>query len=259
MQEKYRFIDIEIKERVAWVYLDRPPVNALTSEMAGELGAAMTELGTRQDVWVVIVTGKGKCFMAGVNVHDFLDLDQKTGEKYIRAIQSAYLKVSEVDRPVIAAVNGPALGAGLGLAIACDLRVASSTATFAMPEVTMGVLPGYSSIRMPRIIPMGLAKELLFTGAVLSAEEALRIGLLNRVVNPGEELSAAGEMARQILKQAPLAVRLTKQAMEEGLDDTFAEALEKAAQRFGLCCTTQDQKEGPRAFLEKRTPKFTAQ
>ncbi|MFC1857013.1 enoyl-CoA hydratase/isomerase family protein [Thermodesulfobacteriota bacterium] len=257
MQEKYRFIDIKIEERLAYVYIDRPPVNALTSEMAGELEAVMTGLGALEDVWVVIVTGKGKCFMAGVNVHDFLDLDRKAGEKYIRAIQAAYRKVSELDRPVIAAVNGPALGAGLGLAIACDLRVASSTATFAMPEVTMGVLPGYSSIRMPQIIPMGFAKELLFTGAALSADEALRIGLVNRVVNTGEVLAAAEEMARQILQQAPIAVRYTKQAMEEGLDDTFSDALDKAAERFGLCCTTQDQKEGPRAFLEKRTPNFT--
>ena len=123
----------------------------------------------------------------------------------------------------------------------------------------MGVLPAYSSIRMPQIIPMGFAKELLYTAATLSAEEAQRIGLVNRVVNPGEEIAAAEEMARQIMKQAPRAVRFTKQAMEEGLEDTFAEALDKAAGRFGRCCMTQDQKEGPRAFLEKRKAKFTGQ
>jgi len=259
MQTNYRFIDIKIEEHLAWVYLDRPPVNALTPEMAMELGVVMDELGARNEVWVVIISGKGKCFMAGVDVNDFLDLDQKKGEKYIRGIQSTYLKVSELDRPVIAAVNGPALGAGLGLAAACDLRVASSKATFAMPEVRMGVLPAYSSVRIPQIIPLGFAKELLFSGATISAEEAYRIGLVNRIAEPGESLSVAEEMARQILKQAPLAVRHTKQAMEEGFDLTFTEALDKTAKRFGLCCTTRDQKEGPRAFFEKRTPKFTGQ
>lgn len=259
MQENYRFMNIKIEEHLAWIYLDRPPVNALTSEMAVELGAVMDELATWDEVWVVIISGRGKCFMAGVDVNDFLDLDQKNGEKYIRGIQSAYLKVMELDRPVIAAVNGPALGAGLGLALACDLRVASAKATFAMPEVHMGVLPAYSSLRMPQIIPQGLAKELLYTGVTISVEEAFRMGLVNRVEEPGKELSAAEEMAGQILKQAPLAVRHTKQAVEEGLNLTFTEALNKTAKRFGLCCTTQDQKEGPRAFLEKRTPKFTGQ
>jgi enoyl-CoA hydratase len=112
---------------------------------------------------------------------------------------------------------------------------------------------------MPQIIPLGLAKELLYTGATISAEEAFRIGLVNRVAEPGKELSVAEEMARQILKKAPLAVRHTKQAVEEGLNLTFTEALNKTAKRFGLCCTTRDQQEGPRAFLEKRTPQFTGQ
>jgi enoyl-CoA hydratase len=259
MQTNYRFINLKIENHLAWIHLDRPPVNALTSEMAVELSAVMEELGAWDEVWVVIISGRGKCFMAGVDVNDFLDLDQKKGEKYIRGIQSAYLKIMELDRPVIAAVNGPALGAGLGLTLSCDLRVASAKATFAMPEVRMGVLPAYSSLRMPQIIPLGLAKELLYTGATISAEEAFRIGLVNRVAEPGKELSVAEEMARQILKQAPLAVRHTKQAVEEGLNLTFTEALNKTAKRFGLCCTTRDQQEGPRAFLEKRTPQFTGQ
>lgn len=253
---KRRYVSFTVDNSLAWVFLDRPPVNAIHPEMADELGETMDELAGLEEVWAIVITGKGRCFMGGADIRYFLDLDQESGEAYIRHIQNAYLKVGEVDRPVIAAVNGPAIGAGCGLAAACDLRIASSRATFCMPEAGFGILPAYSSIRLPQIIPEGIAKELLFTGKTIDAYEALRIGLVNRVVEPGQEIKAAEDMARQIIEQAPLAIRHTKKAMNEGREVLFAEALDRAARRFGTCCTTQDQKEGPRAFLEKRRPEF---
>jgi len=253
---KGRYVSFTLDNNLAWVFLDRPPLNAIHPDMADELGEIMSELAKLEEVWVVIITGKGRCFMGGADIRYFLDLDQKRGEEYIRHIQRAYLKVGELNRPVIAAVNGPAIGAGCGLAAACDLRIASSRATFSMPEVGFGILPAYSSIRLPQIIPEGIAKELLFTGKTINADEALRIGLVNQVVETGQELKAAEDMAQQIIMQAPLAVRHTKEAIKEGYELSFTEVLDRAAHRFGICCTTEDQKEGPRAFLEKRRPEF---
>ena len=256
MGEKGKSVYFSIEDHLAWIFLDKPPVNAIDPDMVEELGKVLDELTGDERVWAVIFTGKGRCFMGGADIRYFLDLDRVGGEQYIRELQRVYAKVGNLNRPVVAAINGPAIGAGCGLAAACDLRVASKRAVFSMPEVGFGILPAYSSIRLPQIIPEGLAKELLFTGKTIDAGEAWRIGLVNQVVEEGKELEAAKQLACQIIDKAPLAVRHTKEAIKDGQELPFEEALERAARRFGVCCTTEDQKEGPRAFFEKRRPNF---
>ncbi len=251
-------IDVTREERLAVVKITRPPVNALNREVMDALEAAFDELAKDETIGAVIVTGAGeKAFVAGADITEFPNLNSANGEKLSRRGQAVFQKIADFPAPVIAAVNGFALGGGLELALACDIRVVSENARVGLPEVTLGIFPGYAGTqRLPRIIPAGKAKELIFTGAMIEAAEAYRVGIADHLTAPGEALNKAREVAFQILKAGPIAVRLAKQAVNKGLDQTLEAGQKTEALFFAELCDTEDQKEGAKAFMEKRPPDF---
>lgn len=246
------------EDRLALVTIDHPPVNALNRQVMNELEEVFTDLGTDGSVGAVIVTGAGeKAFVAGADISEFPALSSANGEKLSRRGQFIFQLIADFPAPVIAAVNGFALGGGLELALACDIRVLAENAKIGVPEVTLGIFPGYGATqRLPRFIADGKAKELIFTGEMIDAAEAYRIGIADHLTAPGESLAKAREIAAKILKRAPVAVRLAKQAVNKGLEQTLTEGQKTEAFLFGKLCDTADQKEGARAFLEKRKPEF---
>lgn len=251
-------VQITREDRLAIVTINRPPVNALNQEVLNDLEVAFDELAEDQSVGAVIVTGGGeKAFVAGADIAEFPKLNSANGEKLSRRGQLVFQKIADFPAPVIAAVNGFALGGGMELALACDIRVVAENARVGLPEVTLGIFPGYAGTqRLPRIIAAGKAKELIFTGAMIDAAEAYRIGIADHLTPAGEALNKAREVAEKILKVGPVAVRLAKQAVNKGFDQTLEEGQKTEAALFAQLCDTEDQKEGAMAFLEKRPPAF---
>jgi len=251
-------IQVTREERLAILTITRPPVNALNHEVMDALEAAFEKLSADETVGAVIVTGAGeKAFVAGADITEFPNLNSANGEKLSRRGQAVFQKIADFPAPVIAAVNGFALGGGLELALACDIRVIAENAKVGLPEVTLGIFPGYAGTqRLPRIIPAGKAKELIFTGAMIDAAEAHRVGIADHLAAAGEALNTAREVAAKILKVGPVAVRLAKKAVNEGLDQTLEEGQKTEAALFAELCDTEDQKEGAKAFMEKRPPQF---
>ena len=251
-------IQVTREDRLAVVKIIRPPVNALNRDVMDALEATFDELVKDETVGAVIVTGAGeKAFVAGADITEFPNLNSANGEKLSRRGQAVFQKIADFPAPVIAAVNGFALGGGLELALACDIRVVAENARVGLPEVTLGIFPGYAGTqRLPRVISAGKAKELIFTGAMIEAAEAYRVGIADHLTAPGEALKKAREIAFQILKAGPIAVRLAKQAVNKGLDQTLEEGQKTEASFFAELCDTEDQKEGAKAFMEKRPPDF---
>lgn len=251
-------VQITREDRLAIVTINRPPVNALNQDVLNDLEAVFDELAEDQSVGAVIVTGGGeKAFVAGADIAEFPNLNSANGEKLSRRGQMIFQKIADFPAPVIAAVNGFALGGGLELALACDIRVVAENARVGLPEVTLGIFPGYAGTqRLPRIIAAGKAKELIFTGAMIDAAEAYRIGIADHLTPAGEALNKAREVAGKIIKVGPIAVRLAKQVVNKGLDQTLEEGQKTEAALFARLCDTEDQKEGAMAFLEKRPPAF---
>lgn len=251
-------VQLTREDRLALVTINHPPVNALNKQVMDELEAAFVDLAEDGSVGAVIVTGAGeKAFVAGADISEFPSLNSANGEKLSRRGQLIFQRIADFPAPVIAAVNGFALGGGLELALACDIRVMTENAKVGLPEVTLGIFPGYGATqRLPRFIAVGKAKELIFTGEMIDAAEAYRIGIADHLAAPGEALLKAKELAAKILKRGPLAVRLAKQAVNHGLEQTLAQGQKTEALFFGMLCGTEDQKEGARAFLEKRPPQF---
>ena len=251
-------VQVYREERLAVVTINRPPVNALNHEVMNALEGAFDELAKDETVGAVIVTGAGeKAFVAGADITEFPKLNSENGEKLSRRGQLVFQKIADFPTPVIAAVNGFALGGGMELALACDIRVMAENAKVGLPEVTLGIFPGYAGTqRLPRAIALGKAKELIFTGGMVDAAEAYRIGLADHLTAPGEALEMARKVAGKILKVGPIAVRLAKQAVNQGLDQTLVEGQKTEARLFARLCDTEDQKEGAKAFMEKRPPEF---
>ncbi|MBC7347316.1 MAG: enoyl-CoA hydratase/isomerase family protein [Clostridia bacterium] len=251
-------VTLEVAEGIALVTINNPPVNALSAQVLQELEEILDELTGRTDVAVTIITGAGeRAFVAGADINQFLGLNGVSGIDFARRGQGVFNKVEELPMPTIAAVNGVALGGGCELALACDLRVAAENATFGQPEVNLGLMPGYGgSQRLPRVIGVGLAKEMIYTGEAISAQEAYRIGLANRVVPRGQAVEEAKNLARKIASRGPLGVRLAKKAIDWGRETALRQGLALEAQHFGYLCGTEDAKEGAKAFLEKRAPVF---
>ncbi|RKO67415.1 hypothetical protein D7024_10870 [Desulfofundulus salinus] len=254
-------VHLEYAGRTAIIRLDNPPVNALSAALLKELREAIQRLRQQieaGDVRAVVVTGNGpKSFVAGADITRFLELDPVSGRELAREGQVIFEELAFLPCPVIAAVNGYALGGGLELAMVCDIRIAAANARLGQPEVNLGLIPGYGGTqRLARLVGPGKAKELIFTGETLLAEEALRIGLVDRVVPEGRALEEALRVAAVIDGKAPLAVRAAKEAINRGLDLPLDKGLEAEAEFFGSLCATEDQKEGARAFLEKRSPQF---
>ncbi len=251
---------LAVKDRVATVTVNRPDkMNALTSEVIAELTECLAGLKSDASVGAVVLTGAGeKAFVAGADIQELSGLDNPGGTANARRGQTMTRAIETLGKPVVAAVNGFALGGGCELAMACTWRYASENAKFGQPEVKLGLICGYGGTqRLARLVGRGRALELLLTGDVVDAAEALRLGLVNRVVKREELLPAAEASARKVLAMGPLAVRRTLECVDAGLDLDLDAGLDREAVEFGRCFETSDMREGTRAFLEKRPAKFT--
>jgi enoyl-CoA hydratase len=245
---------------VVTVTINRPEArNALDQPTLAAVLDAFDAIDRDTDVRCAILTGAGdRAFIAGADIKAMADLDRDGGRAFSAAAQAAADKIEGARVPVIAAVNGFALGGGCELALACDFIYASRTAQFGQPEVGLGVLPGIGGTqRLPRRVGQAQARELIFSGRIIDAAEALRIGLANAVVDPGELMAKVNEVAAQIAAKAPLAVAAAKRAVRDGGDLPQVAGMELERDLFGRMFATQDQKEGMRAFIEKRPPRWT--
>ncbi len=253
-------VSVEIRDAVAVIRLDRPEkLNALTREMLSELGEAFARMGREPGALrAVILTGAGdRAFSAGTDITELAAMGAEEGRGVAERGQKVCELIERCPVPVIAAVNGVAAGGGCELALACHLRVASTSARFSLPELKLGVMPGYGGTqRLARATGSGRALEMMLTGAELSAEEALRVGLVNRVVAAAELFSEAEALAQKIAGLAPLAVRACLEAVTRGLALPLEEGLELERELFSRLFATEDVREGTRAFLEKRAPAF---
>jgi len=255
----YENLLVERDDAVLIVTFNRPTVlNALNAQTLDEFAAVIDDVRRDDAVRVVVITGAGeKSFIAGADINELAVQTPVAGREHARRGQALFDRVERLGKPVIAAVNGFALGGGCELAMACTMRLASDTAKFGQPEINLGLLPGYAgSQRLPRLVGRGRALELLLTGAMISADEAYRIGLVNRVVPAAKLMEEARTLARTIATKPPVAVRYILEAVASGLDMSFADAQDYEATLFGLVATTEDMREGTRAFLEKRKPTF---
>jgi enoyl-CoA hydratase len=250
---------VEQDNRVAVITINRPKVlNALNTPTLDELRRAILELKHDEAVRVVIVTGAGdKAFAAGADINELAVLSPTAARDHALAGQHVFDLIENMGKPVIAAINGYALGGGCELAMACTLRVAADTAKIGQPEINLGIIPGYAGTqRLARLVGKGKAMEIILTGAPLAAADAERIGLVNRVEKASELIAAVRALAAQLATQAPMAMRYIIAAVNQGLEMPFAEGAVFEATLFGLVASTGDMREGTRAFLEKRKPEF---
>ena len=247
------------KDSVAYVTVNRPKVlNALNMPTMEELRFAFHEIKNDKGVRAVIFTGAGeKAFIAGADIAELSKQDAITAKEYTHRGQSVLNLIENLGKPVIACINGFALGGGCEIALACTMRLASETAKLGQPEVKLGIIAGYGgSQRLPRLVGKGIAMQILLTGEMISAQEAHRIGLVNEVTAPADLIPRAEAIAQKIIANAPLAVQYTMEAVNKGMEMNLSEGLYLEAALFGLCCATEDKKEGTTAFLEKRAAQF---
>jgi enoyl-CoA hydratase len=253
----YENILVERSGNIAQLTLNRPKVlNALNRALFAELDAALSEIAADNAIRAVILTGSGeKAFAAGADIQELAQASAIEGQQLALEGQRIFAKLENLGKPVLAAINGFALGGGCELAMSATLRIAGDTARLGQPEVKLGLLPGYGgSQRLPRLVGKGAALKLLLTGEIISAGEALRIGLVDEVVPAADLLPRVRTLAATIASMAPIAVRQCLAAVHAGYDLPLDEALAHEAALFGLCCATEDKAEGTAAFLEKRTP-----
>jgi enoyl-CoA hydratase len=256
----YQAITYAVREHVATVTLDRPDVhNAMNQAMRSDLTRCFEELVTDEDVKVIVVTGAGaRAFSAGADIREFVEPLVPVKFREQRRRLDFRQAMDRCPQPIVAAINGFALGGGLELALACDIRIAAADATLGLTEVNLAIIPGGGGTqRLPRLVGRGKALEMILTGARLPAEEALRIGLVERVVPVGEALKAATELAHTIAAKAPVALRYAKEAVVKGLELPLADGLRLEGDLSTLLRTTEDRVEGARAFLDKRAPRWT--
>lgn len=252
-------VRVENRDAVLIVTIDRPKVlNALNAQTVGEIGRVFQEAREDRSVGAVILTGGGeKAFVAGADINELAQKTPVTGKQTSEEGQRVLSLIEKLQKPVIAAINGFALGGGCEIALACHIRIASEKAQIGLPEVTLGIIPGYGGTqRMARLLGKGKALEMILTGDRIGAAEAERIGLVNKVVPPDQLMAAAEEMARKIMSRAPLAIAASIEAVNHGLDVSFDEGQFLEATLFGLLCASEDTKEGLNAFIEKRPAEF---
>lgn len=249
----------EIKDGMGWITINRPDkLNALNIKTVTEMQAAFLEFKDNPEVKAVILTGSGeKAFIAGADIGELSRLDEKKGREYVLNGQELTKMMENFPKPVIAALNGFALGGGTEMALACHVRIASEKAKLGQPEVKLGLIPGFGGTqRLPRLVGKGKAMELILTGKMISAQEALDIGLVNSVVPAEELLPTCEALAGAMIANGPLALQYGIEAINQGYDIPMPDALKLEADLFGKCCATADSKEGTQAFLEKRKPNF---
>src|SRR5262250_2976103 len=250
---------LEKKNSIAYVTVNRPKVlNALNMATMEELRAAFTDIENDAAVRVAILTGSGeKAFVAGADIAELAKHDAVSGKEYTHRGQSVLNLIENLGKPVIACINGFALGGGCELAMACTIRLASEGAKIGQPEVKLGIIPGYGGTqRLPRLVGKGIALQLLLTGEMISAQEAHRIGLVNEITAAADLIPRAEAIAQKIIANGPLAVQYTMEAVNRGGEGTLPEGLYIEAVLFGMACATEDEKEGTSAFLEKRPAQF---
>lgn len=255
----YETLLFDVRDGIAFVTVNRPDkLNALNDHVVEDLGAAVERIATTPEIRGAMVTGAGpKAFVAGADIGDLAKQGPFDGKARSLSGQAVLRRLETCGKPVIAAVNGFALGGGCELAMACHLRVASETAKFGQPEVKLGIIPGYAGTqRLPRLVGKGRALQLILTGEMIDAQEAYRIGLVNKVVPPDQLLAESEKLLRGILGMGPLAVRLAIEAVDQGLEMTLDGGSLFEANLFGLLASSHDMKEGLTAFLEKRPAKF---
>jgi len=255
----YKNLLVDVNQNIGLITINRPDkLNALNHDTLVELKAALESLRSDENIFVVIITGSGeKAFVAGADISEINKLNMLEGKKFAEFGQSVFSMIEKFEKPVIAAVNGFALGGGCELALACHIRLASENAKFGQPEVNLGIIPGYGGTqRLTRLINSGRAAEMILTADMIDSNEALRIGLVNKVYPQSELQSQAFEMAVKIASKGQQAIRLALKAIKVVDEVSLQEGQNMEATLFALCCGTEDFKEGTKAFLEKRKPAF---
>lgn len=251
------FVKIEQQGHVGILTFDRPEaLNALNSQVLTDLERMLDQVEANEDIYVLILTGAGRSFVAGADIGEMKNLNAVQGKAFGDHGNNVFMRIENFQKPIIAAVNGFALGGGCELSMACDIRVASEKAKFGQPEVGLGITPGFGGTqRLPRIVGIGKAMELILTAKVINAAEAKEIGLVNAVYPPEELIPKAIEMANVIVAQAQIAVRTSKQCIRRGMQTDVNTAVTYESLAFGVCFDTEDQDEGMGAFLAKRAEK----
>ncbi|SDY81448.1 enoyl-CoA hydratase [Proteiniborus ethanoligenes] len=255
---EYKNLILKKEGNVCFLSINRPnALNALNTQVLEELSIAIDEVEKDQDVYVLIITGEGKAFVAGADIVEMKEKNAAEARTFSQLGIEIFRKLELMEKPVIAAVNGFALGGGCELAMSADIRIAGEKAKFGQPEVGLGITPGFAGTqRLSRLVGTAKAKELIFTADIISAHEAERIGLVNKVVPQEELLSTALEMGNKIASKGQLAVRYSKAAINRGIETDIETGMTIERDLFGLCFATEDQKEGMSAFVEKRAPEF---
>ncbi len=255
----YKNIIVEVADKIATLKVNRPEVlNAVNTETILEIESAMKEFNDNKDVRVIIITGEGKSFVSGSDISRLAQMDSLAAREYSQIGQRVLSFIENMEKPVIAAVNGYALGSGCEIAMACDIRIASEKAKFGQPEVKLGLIPGHAGTqRLARLVGIGKAKELIFTGDLIDAQEAYNIGLVNKVVPAENLLEEARNMAKKMIENAgPNAVKIAKTVLNRGIDANLQTANSYETEAFSILFSTEEAKEGMKAFLEKRKPNW---
>lgn len=255
----YNNILYEQKEKTGIITINRPAkLNALNTETIDELMDVFDKVKRDENIWCVVVTGAGKAFVAGADVAELAQLNPQAAEDKMLKGQDLYNRIENLGKPVIAAINGFALGGGCEMAMTCTIRIAADDAKIGLPEIGLGIMPGYGGTqRLPRLIGRGAAMQMLLTGEPILASDAFRVGLVNLICPKDQVLAAALELAGKISAKSPLAVKSIMESVGNGLSMPFTEALKLEAKLFRILSTAEDAKEGMKAFLEKRPAKFT--
>ncbi|MFQ6108792.1 MAG: enoyl-CoA hydratase/isomerase family protein [Candidatus Aminicenantales bacterium] len=258
----YKTLIYEKRENIGLLTINRPErLNAISRELTAELKQFLEKLEDDGEIKVLIITGAGKkAFVAGADINELVDRDARMGRRVSKERQEVFSLIENLHIPVIAAINGYALGGGLELALACSIRIASDKAQFGAPEVKLGIIPGDGGTqRLPRLVGLGRAMEMILTGDFIDAQEAYRIGLVNRVCPHEQLMEKAMELARKIASRPPLAVRFAKDAVNRSMDGSPTVGYTLESYLHALSCTTEDKREGVSAFMEKRKGKFKGQ
>jgi enoyl-CoA hydratase len=247
-----------VEEKIALITMNRPKaLNALNDDLLKELNSALGEVESYSDIKGAIITGAGKAFVAGADISQMASYSPEESRVYMNFGQRVFNRIESIEKPIMAAVNGFALGGGNELCMACDFRYASEKATFGQPEVKLGIIPGFGgSQRLPRLVNPGIAKEILFSGRNVSADEALRIGLVSKVCPPDELIGESRAIMKTIVSYPAHSLRYCKVAVNQGMDGDLYKGIGLERELISLCFASPDQKEGMEAFLEKRPAQF---
>lgn len=254
----YKNLIFEKREGIGYVTINREKaMNSLNTDVLSELENVFQYIGTDDEVKIAVITGKGKAFVAGADIAQMSGLDRAEGRAMTIQGQKVMDLIEDTDKPVIAAINGYALGGGNELAMACDIRIASESAKFGQPEVNLGIIPGYGGTqRLPRLVGKGMAKKLIYSGEIIDAAEAYRIGLVDDVTSPEKLMEETEKIAKEIMKKAPIAVRMAKKAIDSGVNTDLKTGIRMEAEFYTSAFSSEDRIEGMEAFIEKRSARF---